>query len=221
MLGKPGASLADSWPLHVVCLHEDGFQRVRARVGGTRWTWVRRRRHSGCSAGSPPQSQDYGLGATPARDRSASAPRAEATSPAAPPCRLCRKQVKLCARCDRGQEFCGRECASISRRQSVREAGQRYQQTLRGGQWMGSRGDETINFRRAHRYCQDPSSMCWPLYVMRPLTRAGSPESLSSTTIPEMAFSKSNCRHCLVARICSGVVPVQAAKAREKELGSS
>ena len=38
--------------------------------------------------------------------------------------------MKLCGRCDQGQEFCGRECASISRRQSVREAGQRYQQTL-------------------------------------------------------------------------------------------
>ena len=47
-------------------------------------------------------------------------------------CARCRCQVVVCSRCDRGQIYCGRGCAGQGRRQTLRKAGQRYQQTRRG-----------------------------------------------------------------------------------------
>lgn len=47
-------------------------------------------------------------------------------------CARCRKQVFICRRCDRGQIYCADGCAKISRNQSVREAGRRYQQSRQG-----------------------------------------------------------------------------------------
>jgi len=47
-------------------------------------------------------------------------------------CRRCAKQVLICSRCDRGQEYCGAGCATAARRESVRAAGARYQCTPRG-----------------------------------------------------------------------------------------
>ena len=47
-------------------------------------------------------------------------------------CARCRKQVLICSRCDRGQIYCADGCAKIARRQSVREAGRRYQQSRQG-----------------------------------------------------------------------------------------
>ena len=40
--------------------------------------------------------------------------------------------VVICTRCDRGQRYCSDRCAQVRRRQSVREAGRRYQQTPLG-----------------------------------------------------------------------------------------
>jgi hypothetical protein len=47
-------------------------------------------------------------------------------------CARCRKQVLICRRCDRGQIYCPDGCAQIARRQSVRDAGHRYQQSRQG-----------------------------------------------------------------------------------------
>ncbi len=46
-------------------------------------------------------------------------------------CARCRMQVFICRRCDRGNRYC-RDCAAVARRNNVREAGRRYQQTRRG-----------------------------------------------------------------------------------------
>lgn len=46
-------------------------------------------------------------------------------------CARCRAQVFICRRCDRGNRYC-RDCADDARRDSVREAGHRYQRTRRG-----------------------------------------------------------------------------------------
>lgn len=48
-------------------------------------------------------------------------------------CARCRDQVLLCSHCDRGQQYCSRACASVSRRERRRETAQRYQRS-RGGQ---------------------------------------------------------------------------------------
>jgi len=47
-------------------------------------------------------------------------------------CAGCRGQVIICSCCDRGQIYCSHGCASRARCQTVREAGRRYQGTLRG-----------------------------------------------------------------------------------------
>lgn len=48
-------------------------------------------------------------------------------------CARCRDQVLLCSHCDRGQQYCGRACSSVSRRERRRQTAQRYQSS-RGGQ---------------------------------------------------------------------------------------
>lgn len=47
-------------------------------------------------------------------------------------CARCAKQVRVCRHCDRGNRYCGGECASIRRRESLARAGQRYQTSYRG-----------------------------------------------------------------------------------------
>lgn len=60
-------------------------------------------------------------------------------------CARCGVAVLVCRRCDRGQSYCGRECACLARRASLREAGRRYQ---------GSRAGRFAHARRARRYRQ-------------------------------------------------------------------
>ena len=47
-------------------------------------------------------------------------------------CARCRAPVLVCSHCDRGQIYCAAGCAATARRQSQREAGQRYQHSLPG-----------------------------------------------------------------------------------------
>lgn len=47
-------------------------------------------------------------------------------------CELCHAQVMICSGCDRGQIYCGRVCALISRKKSMKMAGARYQATFAG-----------------------------------------------------------------------------------------
>lgn len=46
-------------------------------------------------------------------------------------CARCQTSVAICPRCDSGQRYCSL-CSHQARRESVREAGRRYQQTPRG-----------------------------------------------------------------------------------------
>lgn len=65
-------------------------------------------------------------------------------------CARCRAQVFICRRCDRGNRYC-RDCAADARRDSVREAGHRYQRTRRG------RFAHAARARRTKRASQDGS----------------------------------------------------------------
>jgi hypothetical protein len=47
-------------------------------------------------------------------------------------CGRCRQQVLICSCCDRGQIYCVDGCADAARRQSLREAGRRYQRSRDG-----------------------------------------------------------------------------------------
>lgn len=47
-------------------------------------------------------------------------------------CRRCAAQVLICAQCDHGNIYCGQECSRLSRRESLRRAGTRYQHTRCG-----------------------------------------------------------------------------------------
>ena len=47
-------------------------------------------------------------------------------------CARCHRLVVICTRCDRGQRYCSAHCRQVQRKQSVREAGRRYQQTPYG-----------------------------------------------------------------------------------------
>ena len=46
-------------------------------------------------------------------------------------CALCRRQVVLCRRCDKGHLYCSPRCSVRARRRSVRLAGRRYQNSRR------------------------------------------------------------------------------------------
>ena len=47
-------------------------------------------------------------------------------------CVRCHCQVVLCSDCDHGNIYCGTACAQQARRESLRAAGQRYQNTFNG-----------------------------------------------------------------------------------------
>tara|TARA_X000001036_G_scaffold439621_1_gene491464 strand:+ start:302 stop:748 length:447 start_codon:yes stop_codon:yes gene_type:complete len=58
-------------------------------------------------------------------------------------CAMCHAQVVICSSCDRGNIYCNAACAQISRQNSLKEAGKRYQNTYQG---------KVAHARRQHRY---------------------------------------------------------------------
>jgi hypothetical protein len=54
-------------------------------------------------------------------------------------CRGCSMLVSICDRCDHGNIYCPGECAAVSRRESGRRAGARYQRTRRGARRHAAR----------------------------------------------------------------------------------
>lgn len=47
-------------------------------------------------------------------------------------CTRCRRLVNICPACDHGNQYCSQSCAAAARRDSLRRAGQRYQQSAQG-----------------------------------------------------------------------------------------
>jgi hypothetical protein len=47
-------------------------------------------------------------------------------------CARCAQQVRICRRCDRGNRYCAAGCGRERRRESLRRACSRYQQSYRG-----------------------------------------------------------------------------------------
>ncbi len=64
-------------------------------------------------------------------------------------CARCRRQVLICSRCDRGQQYCAARCSGLARRESLRAAGRRYQHSRRGRHCHAERQ------RRYRRRCRE------------------------------------------------------------------
>ena len=67
-------------------------------------------------------------------------------------CNHCRQQVVICRRCDRGQVYCGPDCALEVRRRNQRDARRRYQTTERGRRMHA---DRSRNYRARGRRVTD------------------------------------------------------------------
>jgi len=78
-------------------------------------------------------------------------------------CRRCAVQVRICARCDRGNIYCAGECSLICRREGLRRAGARYQRTLRGSRLHAARQRrwrDRAQQKVTHQGCQSATLAC-------------------------------------------------------------
>jgi hypothetical protein len=66
-------------------------------------------------------------------------------------CALCRAQVLLCSRCDRGQRYCTRACSRAARQAAQREAARRYQASRAGRIAHAAR---SLRWRQRRRECE-------------------------------------------------------------------
>ena len=80
-------------------------------------------------------------------------------------CRRCAQQVRICGHCDRGNRYCAAGCARIRRRESLRRAGDRYQQSYHGA------------CRHAAR------QRAWRARQMHKVTHQGFPEALGAVIV--------------------------------------
>ena len=115
-------------------------------------------------------------------------------------CARCRRQVVICSYCDRGQRYCGVECAQAARQASMRAAGRRYQASRRGRHRHAER-QRRYRRRRGEKVTHQGSpapaehdSLATKPHQRRNLSRSG--------VIP--AFAIRWCHFC--ARLCSGFV---------------
>ena len=72
-------------------------------------------------------------------------------------CAACGVQVLVCSRCDRGQRYCGRECARRARCESLRRAGRHYQSS-RAGRFAHAR--RSLRYRQRQRAQQIVTHQC-------------------------------------------------------------
>jgi hypothetical protein len=93
-------------------------------------------------------------------------------------CIRCSALVFVCARCDRGNEYCGPNCAKEARRASQRAANRRYQATPRGRQLHAAR-----QARYQQRRCQQAK-----------MTEQGSPTA--ALGVQERQTPIPRCRTC-------------------------
>jgi hypothetical protein len=103
-------------------------------------------------------------------------------------CRRCAQQVRICRRCDRGQQYCTGECAQIRRRESLRRAGARYQMSYRGACRHAAR-QRAWRGRRAQKVTHQGSLSTASALIVAP----------TSTTI-EATYAQSACATPLLQR---------------------
>ena len=91
-------------------------------------------------------------------------------------CARCRDQVLLCSHCDRGQQYCGRACASLSRRERRRETAKRYQSS-RGGRLKHAA--RAACWRQRGRQLRQASTHA----VINKVTHQGCPQALADVSL--------------------------------------
>jgi hypothetical protein len=93
-------------------------------------------------------------------------------------CARCRGLLRICAACDRGQRYCADPCRDVVRRSSVRAAGQRYQDSLRGRRAHALR-QQRYRERRAQKVTHHASTASPPAPTLRAMrsSRASLPIS--------------------------------------------
>ncbi len=107
-------------------------------------------------------------------------------------CARCRRQVVICRRCDRGNIYCGKRCSQPARRESLRAAGRRYQDSRAGRLKHAAR---QRRYRSRREKVTHQGSPTWPAH-----------DSLRRESRPALArFGASiRCRFC--QRPCSPFV---------------
>jgi hypothetical protein len=110
-------------------------------------------------------------------------------------CLRCRRQLLICRRCDRGQVYCGQDCALEVRRSRQREARRRYQASERGRQMHAERSRRyRASGRPVHRVTDQGQNL-----VPKPAQR---PEPAPATAVkaqPAAINIRSRlavCNHC-------------------------
>ena len=88
-------------------------------------------------------------------------------------CGRCRTQVRICQKCDHGNQYC-RSCAPLARQDSLLRAGVKYQRTKRGRENHAARQQRYLDNKMTHHgssECQEASHPC-PSTAKVPVTSA-------------------------------------------------
>lgn len=98
-------------------------------------------------------------------------------------CARCRAPVLVCSHCDRGQIYCAAGCAAMARRQSQREAGQRYQDSLPGRFKHAARSRCWRQRKAALAISSVPPATSVAPCAAQSVTHQGSPTSASDAVL--------------------------------------
>jgi hypothetical protein len=116
-------------------------------------------------------------------------------------CARCHRQVVICSRCDRGQIYCGADCAQSARRESLRQAGRRYQGSRRGRHRHAERQ------RRYRRRGQEVTHQGSPPLARDASLRADSEVTVAiSTPLSPAQAPEAGLRCGFCARLCGRFV---------------
>jgi len=130
-------------------------------------------------------------------------------------CRRCGVCVRVCSDCDRGQVFCAAECAKLSRRESVRRAGARYQKSRHGAhrhaarqrRWRQHRSHPGVQIV-THQSCKASMATCTVSAVPEhgePTVREAD-DHKNNSTIDSLDADVSGCDFCQRRRARAGWV---------------
>jgi hypothetical protein len=123
-------------------------------------------------------------------------------------CARCQSQVVICSQCDRGNRYCGRACARVARRQSMRAAGERYQKGRRG-RFAHADRQRRYRQRRKQKVTHQGSPAVVPDETLPTESRASTRRIESCATDADDGI---RCHFC--ARICSHFVRQQFLRRR-------
>jgi len=107
-------------------------------------------------------------------------------------CCLCRVQVIICTRCDRGQRYCPGGCSQKARKKSVVRAGKKYQST-RSGRFNNAKRQQQYRQRQRQKqkvthHSSDPPTRCAVLRSTRNRLEKPTKQALIETSL--------HCSHC-------------------------